>query len=117
MGDTSASEHSALRFLGAAGDTQITDYFHFKKGGLPILSRVHDLSSESNLKSNDIHVNASGYANAGMSRRCSATGTPAEDVLLRKRVSTYEIHDALNLIKNRAFITCQTRLFTYKHRI
>ena len=116
MGDTSAPENSALQFLIASGDTPITDYFKFKKSGLPILSRFRGLSSESNLTSNDLH-DASECMNVGISRTCSATGTPAGDVLLRKKVSTYELHHALNLSKNRVFITCPTRPFVYKSRI
>lgn len=109
---TSASASSALRFLAAAGDAPFLDYFKFKGNGSPTLSMARDLSSDGKLTPEDI---ASDYTNAGSSHLCSAIGTPAEDALIRKKVSTYEVHDsALNFGDDRAYTTCLTRLSMYK---
>jgi hypothetical protein len=112
---TSASAGSALRFLAGAGDAPLLDYFRFKRNGSPILSMTRELSFEGKLTPEDI---AEAYTNAGTSRVCSAVGTPAEGTLIRKKVSTYEVHDSvLNTGDDRAYTTCLTRLFVYKPNI
>ncbi|KAF8332880.1 hypothetical protein F5887DRAFT_1080619 [Amanita rubescens] len=79
LGDTSSS---ALRFLVAAGDAPLLDYFRFKRNGSHILSMARESSSEGKLTPEDI---ASDNTNAGTSRVCSAIGMPAEDALVREK--------------------------------
>ena len=100
---TSASASSALQFLVGATDAPLLDYFKFKRNGSPILSMARDLITPEDI--------ASDYTNAGTSRVCSTIGTPVEDTLIRKKVSTYEVHNsALNTGYDRAYTTCLTRL-------